>query len=88
MEPHQRMNEKIELLLEELRRINTSVVEASRKINKLARLDEGEEDLIVLKESLATIQARVEGLEVFVDECRKMAVEKKNQHLEDIDIWM
>jgi len=88
VELHQRMNEKIELLLEELRRINTSVVEASRKINNLDRLAEGGEDLVGLKESLATIQARVEGLEVFVDECRKMAVEKRNPHPEDIDIWM
>ena len=87
MEPHQRMNEKIEVLLEELRRINTSVLEASKKINKLSRLAEDGEDLGELKESLATIQARVGGLEVFVDECRNMAVEK-NQHPEDIDIWM
>lgn len=44
MEPHQRMNEKIELLLEELRRINTSVLEASKKINKLDKLPKGGED--------------------------------------------
>lgn len=88
MEPLQRMNEKIELLLDELRRVNKSVVDASRKIDKLDRQAGGEDVFVELKEILSILQARVEGLEVFVEECRKTALEKKSQFPKDIDIWM
>ena len=88
MEPHQRMNEKIELLLEELRRINSSITEAGKSIKNLDRSSHNKETILELKEKFSTIQARVEGLEVFVDECRKIATEKEDEHPEDIDIWM
>ena len=82
------MNEKIELLLVELRRINTSVIEAGKNMKDLDRSTHSRETILELKEKFSAIQARVEGLEVFVDECRKIVTEEKDEHPEDIDIWM
>ncbi len=88
MNPREVMNQKVELLQDEIRRINVAVVDALRKLNQLDYRNPHDKRLLELKERLGVIEARIEGLAEFVNECTKLAKESDNPHQEDIDIWV
>lgn len=88
MNPQEMMNQKVELLVDEIRRINVSVVDAIRTVDHLDYRTQPNVNLLELKERLSVIQARVEGLGEFVNECTRLARERANPHQEDIDIWV
>ena len=88
MNPRELMNQKVELLLDEIRRINVAVIDAMRNLDHMDYKNHQDTRLLGLKERLSVIQARIEGLGEFVDECSKLAREKDNPHPEDIDIWI
>ena len=88
MNARELMNHKVELLLDEIRRINAAVVDAMRKLDQMDYKSHRDTRLLGLKERLSVIQARIEGLGEFVNECSKLAREKDNPHPEDIDIWV
>lgn len=88
MNARELMNNKVELLLDEIRRINAAVVDAMRKLEQIDDKSHHDLRLLGLKERLSVIQARVEGLGEFVNECSNLVKEKDNPHPEDIDIWV
>ena len=88
MEPLQIMDEKIELLLDELHRINSAIVDAERKLEQIDYRHHREGKLLTLKELLSVIQARIEGMGEFLNECRTMAKQRNRPENEDIDIWV
>jgi hypothetical protein len=88
MEPLQIMDEKIELLLDELKRINSAIVDAERKLEQVDYRHHSEGKLLSLKELLSVIQARIEGMGEFLNDCRTLARQRNRPKSEDIDIWI
>ncbi|HLF19382.1 MAG TPA: hypothetical protein VI704_01200 [Bacteroidota bacterium] len=88
MNARELMNQKVELLLDEIRRINAAIVDAIRNLDHLDYRSHYDTRLLELKERLSVIHARIEGLGEFVNECNKLAREKDNPHPEDIDVWV
>ncbi|MBI4429264.1 MAG: hypothetical protein HY562_09110 [Ignavibacteriales bacterium] len=88
MNSRELMNQKVELLLDEISRINVAVIDAMRKVDHLDYKSPRDLRLLELKERLSVIQARIEGLGEFVNECSRLARERDNPHPQDIDIWV
>lgn len=87
MDAMARMDRSVETVTHDLE----IVLDRSRKIqNEIAKLEEGRPgDVRIerMRELLSDLQARVEGIEAFVQACQKRA-HRDELPAEDIDLWM
>ena len=87
MDAQTRMDRSIEAVVHDLEVSLTRVTELRKEIGMLDAGRHGEPRVLRLNELVADLQARVEGIEVFVRSCQRRA-HREEQPPEEIDIWM
>lgn len=87
MDAQTRMDRSIEAVVHDLEVSLTRVTELRREIGMLDTGRHGETRVMRLNELVADLQARVEGIEAFVQSCQRRS-HREEQPPEEIDIWM
>jgi hypothetical protein len=81
------MDESVQTVEHDLSIVLERVQQLRKEVGSLDSVRYGEARLLRMSELLADLQARVEGVEAFVESCRQRA-HRHEQPAEDIDLWM
>lgn len=87
MDAQTRMDRSIEAVVHDLEVSLNRVTELRKEIGMLDTGRHGDARVMRLNELIADLQARVEGIEAFVQSCQRRA-HREEQPPEEIDIWM
>ncbi len=87
MDAQTRMDRSVEAVVHDLEVSLSRVNELRKEIGMLDAGRHGDVRVMRLKELVADLQARVEGIEAFVQSCQRRA-HREEQPPEEIDIWM
>ena len=81
------MNQKIKMLLGDVERITTVVSSAEERLAQLHVSRPEGAKLVSIREELAEVHTRLEGVREFVLACQSKA-NRKTAEQEDIDVWL
>jgi len=87
MDAMARMDRSVDTVVHDLKIVLTRSRQLEQEIAKLERSSPGDVRLLQMNELLADLQARIEGIEAFVQACKKRA-HREEHPVDDIDLWM
>ncbi len=86
MEPKQKMNKTIRHLLLDIERISAVVREVEEELVAARPSTLTTRKIMVLKEKLSEVHARLDGIHEFVLSCQRQATEQPA--VQEMDVWL
>ncbi len=86
MEPKQKMNKTIRHLLHDIERISTVVREVEEELVTARPSSLTTRKIVMIKEKLGEVHARLDGVREFVINCQRQANEQPA--VQEMDVWL
>ena len=86
MEPKQRMNKTIRHLLHDVERISAVIREVEEELVTARLSSLTARKIVVLKEKLGEVHARLDGVHEFILSCQRQANEQPV--VQEMDVWL